>query len=258
MGVAIITGAARGIGAAIADELHAAGHELVLIDRCSDDPRLDYSLGTEAELRAVAERCSAQIIVGDVADLSTAEAAVELARDSFGGVDIAIASAGVMAGTVKAWEISDDAWNAMFATNMTGTLQLARAAVPEMLKRDSPRQGRFVALSTAIALKATPELAGYAASKAAVLSFVRSMAADLGGTGITANVVQPGSTKTALLDRSAAIYGLDSPSDFAEHHLNERLLEPAEIAAAVGWLCSAAASAVTGTVLPVDGGMTAR
>ena len=115
----------------------------------------------------------------------------------------------------------------------------------------------FVAISTSIALKATPQLAGYAATKAAVLSFVKSMAADLRGTGITANVIQPGSTDTDLLAHSAAVYGLDDPTEFAQHHLNERLLQPAEIAAGVAWLCSPAAAAITGIALPVDGGMTA-
>lgn len=259
MGVAIVTGAARGIGAAIADALHADGHSLVLIDRCADDERLDYALATEAELQSVAERCGdAPVVIGDVADVATNREAVTAALERFGGLDIAIASAGVMAGTVPAWEIDDDAWSAMFGTNVNGTMQLARAAIPSMLERPRPRSGRFVAISSSIALKATPSLAGYAASKAAVLSFVRSMAADLRGTGITANVIQPGSTDTDLLARSAKVYDLAEPSEFAVHHLNERLLEPSEIAAAVAWLCSDAAAAVTGTVLPVDGGMTAQ
>jgi len=257
MGVAIVTGAARGIGAATAAALFDAGHQLVLIDRCEDDPRLDYSMGTEAELRAVAERTEAAMVIGDVADLTTNQRAVTLARERYGGLDIAIASAGVMAATVPAWQMDDDAWTAMLATNVTGTVELARAAIPAMLERPVPRQGRFVALSSSIALKATPLLAGYAATKAAVLSFVRSMAADLGGTGITANVIQPGSTDTPLLKRSAAVYGLDDATEFATHHLDPRLLSPTEIAAAVVWLCSADAAAVTGTALPVDGGMTA-
>jgi len=259
MGVAIITGAARGIGAATADALHADGHQLVLVDRCGNDDRLDYPLASEAELRAVAERCGgAPVVIGDIAELAPNLEAVDAAQSHFGGLDIAIASAGVMAGTVPAWEIDDDAWAAMFDTNINGTRQLARAAIPSILKRPEPRQGRFVALSSSIALKATPSLAGYAASKAAVLSFVRSMAADLRGTGITANVIQPGATDTDLLARSAQIYDLADPAEFAEHHLNERLLEPSEIATAVAWLCSDAASAITGTSLPVDGGMAAQ
>lgn len=258
MGVAIVTGAARGIGAAIADALHADGHQLVLIDRCVDDDRLDYALGTEAGLRAVAARCGdAAVVIGDVADADINRLAVAQAQERFGGLDMAIASAGVMAGTVPAWEVTDEAWSAMFGTNVTGTMQLARAAIPAMLERPLPRQGRFVALSSSIALKATPSLAGYAASKAAVLSFVRSMAADLGNTGITANVIQPGSTDTDLLQRSAKVYGLDDPAEFATHHLDQRLLAASEIAGAVAWLCSPAAAAITGTALPVDGGMTA-
>ena len=258
MGVAIVTGAARGIGAAIADALHADGHRIVVVDRCNDDQRIDYPLGTEAELIQLADRCDAAMVIGDVADAATNQAAVSVATERFGGVDIAIAAAGVMAGTVAVWDVTDDAWQAMFDTNVTGTLQLARAAVPAMLERVQPRQGRFIGLSSAIALKATSNLAAYAASKAAVLSLVRSMAADLADSGITANVVQPGSTDTALLERSTRVYGLENTAEFSQHHLNQRLVQPGEVAAAVAWLCSESASAITGAVLPVDGGMTAR
>lgn len=259
MAVAIVTGAARGIGAAIAVSLHQAGHQLVLIDRCSNDDRLDYDMASAAELEAVSAQCDhAPTIIGDVADLSTSAEAVSLAVAEHGGLDIAVAAAGVMGATVPAWEIDDRAWDAMWSTNATGTLQLARASIPAMLTRPQPRVGRFVALSTAIVDKATPRLAGYAASKGAVQSFVRSLAADLANTGITANIVQPGATPTALLDRSAAVYDLDDAAEFAEHHIDQRLVEPAEIGATVAWLCSAAASALNGAVIPVDAGMTAR
>ena len=94
------------------------------------------------------------------------------------------------------------------------------------------------------------------ASKHAALGYVRSLAADLAPHGVTANAVLPGSTRTRLLERTAAAYGLASVEDFAAHQRLGRLLEPVEVAAAVTWLCSAAASGTTGTAIAVDGGFT--
>lgn len=113
-----------------------------------------------------------------------------------------------------------------------------------------------MAVSSAAGLRGLPLLAAYAAAKHGVIGLVRSLAAELGGEGITANAVCPGATRTAMLDASAALYGLADPEEFARHHALGRLVEPGEVAGAVGWLCSEEASAVTGTVIPVDAGMT--
>ncbi len=118
-----------------------------------------------------------------------------------------------------------------------------------------PRSGRFVAVASAAASRGMPGLAVYSAAKAGVTGFVRGLAADLGGSGITANAIAPGSTRTAMLDQSARLYQLDSAESFAAQQPLGRLLEPEEVAAAVLWLTSPEASAVTGATLPVDGGL---
>jgi NAD(P)-dependent dehydrogenase (short-subunit alcohol dehydrogenase family) len=144
----------------------------------------------------------------------------------------------------------------MFGVNVDGVWHLARAAVPALLDRAEPRSGRFVAVASAGSIVGLPQLAAYSAAKHAVIGLVRSLAAELGPHGVTANAVAPGSTRTAMLDASAAIYGLGEPEDFAVHHALRRLVDPEEVAAAIGWLCSESAGAVTGALLPIDAGMT--
>ena len=258
MPVALITGAARGIGAATADALAAQGWNLVLVDVCRDDPALGYPLASREELEATARRCGGEAIVGDVRSSGDLEQAVESAVERFGGLDVAIGVAGVLIAAGRVWEMPEEQWHNVLQVNLTGIFNLARAAVPAMLARPAPRSGRFVAVSSAAALKATPRLAAYSASKSGVIGFVRGLAADLADTGVTANVVLPGSTDTMLLTRSAEIYGIDDPDRFADHHIDHRIVGVDEVAAVISWVCSPAAGALNGAVLPADAGMTAR
>ncbi|MFZ0173331.1 MAG: mycofactocin-coupled SDR family oxidoreductase [Acidimicrobiales bacterium] len=258
--VAVVTGAARGIGAEVARGLSRAGWRLLLVDSCADDSAVDYRLAAPAELEALVEECGPNALghVADVRDQDGLTAAVARATERFGGLDAAVAVAGVIGGGRPAWETGDALWEAMLGVNLAGVWRLARAAVPAMLQRPAPRQGRFVAVASAGAVVGLPLLSAYVAAKHGVIGLIRSLAAELGPEGITANVVAPGSTRTAALTASAALYGLASPEEFSVHHLEPRLLEPEEVAAAVVWLCGASASGVTGAVLPVDAGMTAR
>jgi SDR family mycofactocin-dependent oxidoreductase len=260
--VAIITGGARGIGAATAVRLAAAGWQLVLVDRCAEEPALAYPLATKEDLDATVAACGgparAEGIIADVRDQGALDEAVSVAVDRFGGLDAALAIAGCIGGGVEAWNTSDQLWSALLAINLEGAWRLAKAAVPALLQRPEPRQGRFVAVASAGGTVGIYLLAAYSAAKHGVIGLIRSLAAELGPHGITANAVAPGSTTTAMLDASAAVYGLASPDEFATQHLLGRLLAPDEPAALIAWLCGPDSSGITGAVLPVDAGMTAR
>jgi SDR family mycofactocin-dependent oxidoreductase len=256
--VAVLTGAARGIGAATVDRLVAADWRVVAVDLCADDPSLGYALSTPADLEALGSRHGALVhtMVGDVRSAADMRSAVAAALDVFGGLDAAVAVAGVVSGGVPLWEIGDAQWNVQFDVNVHGVRNLATAAVPVLLDAPAPRQGRVVAVSSAAGLLGLRLLSGYSASKHAVIGLIKALAADLAGTGITANAVCPGSTRTPILEASAAVYGLSSGEEFAHQQLVERLLLPDEPAALIAWLCAAEASGVTGAALSVDGGLT--
>ncbi len=256
-GLAVVTGAARGIGAAVAIGLAEQGWSLLLVDACADQLGIDYAMPAPADLKAVATRCrragapGVDVLCADVAaeDFATGLSAA-LAGRSAGA---AVAAAGAIAGG-SGWATSQQAWSTLIDVNLHGVRRLAEATLPGMV---TTGHGRFVAVASAAALRAMPQLSAYSASKAAVVGYVRALAADLAGTGVAANVVCPGSTRGAMLDASAALYDLAGQEAFAGQQLMRRILEPDEIAAAVVWLCGPAASALTGAVVPVDGGLTA-
>jgi SDR family mycofactocin-dependent oxidoreductase len=259
--VALVTGAARGIGAATVRALAARGWAVLAVDRCADDPALPYTLGTREELdRVVAEASAAggpgvHVLAADARDAAAIAGAVTEAERRWGGLDAAVAVAGVIAGGVPLWEMPVDQQQAVLDVDLGGALVLARAAVPALLRRPEPRSGRFLAVASAAATRGLPMLAAYCAAKAGVTGLVRALAAELGGTGVTANAVSPGSTDTPILAESARLYGLPGPSSFAAQQPARHLLEPGEVAAALAWLASEESSGMTGAVVAVDGGL---
>lgn len=266
--VAVITGGARGIGAATGLRLAAAGWRVALIDIGADsevDDVVGYRLATAADLAVsvaainstTGDSAAAVGFTADVRDAGALTAAVDAAADHFGRIDAAVAAAGAIAGGPELWLTDEAIWDVMVGINLTGVFHLAKAVIPHLLARPEPRSGRFVAVASAASVDGLPRLGAYTAAKAGVAGLIRALAAELGPQGITANAVAPGSTRTRMLDASAAIYDLASVDEFVVHQPIGRLLEPDEIAAAIAWLCSPDASAVTGAVLPVDGGMTA-
>lgn len=260
---AIVTGAARGIGAATVDALVADGWSVLATDACRDDPALAYPLASQADLAEVAARSGEHVATAeaDVRDDDALRDAVAAAVDRFGRLDAAIACAGVLSGGLPAWESSEAHWAVQIEVNLTGVWRLARAAIPQLIASPAlpdgtgPSHRSFVAVSSAAGVRGLPQLAAYSASKHGVVGLVTSMAAELGPQGVTANVVCPGSTRTPILAASAEVYDLDTDEEFARHHLLPRLLEPSEVAAAIAFLCGSGGSGITGAVLPVDAGM---
>jgi SDR family mycofactocin-dependent oxidoreductase len=255
--VALVTGAARGVGAATVAALAAGGWRVIAADRCADDPALPYPLGTRADLDRVAGAAGGDVVawVADARDPGALAAAVGEAERRWGGLDAAIGVAGVIAGGVPAWEFPAEQEAALLDINLGGVLNLARAAVPALLRRPVPRRGRFIAVASAAATRGLPMLAAYCASKAAVAGFIRALAAELGGTGVTANAVSPGSTATPVLDESARLYSLPAAESFASQQPLGRLLRPEEVAAVIAFLAGEGASGMTGAIVPVDGGL---
>jgi SDR family mycofactocin-dependent oxidoreductase len=252
--VALVTGAARGIGAATVRRLAADGWSVIATDVCADDPALPYPMGTREELDALTSAGDVTVVEADVRNLDALAAAVTLAVDTYGGLDAALAVAGVVAGGGRHWATDVAGERVVLEVNLTGVLNLARVAVPALLQRPEPRSGRFIAVASAAATRGLDGLAAYCAAKAGVTGFIRGLAADLGKSGVTANAVSPGSTLTPALEASARLYDIDV-GEFAVQQPVGRVLDVDEIAAALAWLAGPDSSGMTGAVVPVDGGL---
>jgi SDR family mycofactocin-dependent oxidoreductase len=254
--VAFVTGAARGIGAATVRELCTRGYRVAAVDACSDDdtpPGVNYPLAATSDLNAVAATSPGQILplIADVRSRTDLADAVAATLKRFGRLDVVVAAAGVVAGGTPQWQTPDEVLHSLLEVNAIGVWNTATETIPIMLNGPDPARCRFVAAGE----RGLFHLAGYAASKHAVIGIVRGLAADLVGTGVTAVAVSPGATDTAMLTATAALYDdVNDPAELATQQGLRRMLEPQEIAATIAFCCSAEGAAVNGSVVRAEGG----
>lgn len=256
--VALVTGAARGIGAATVAELCRQGYAVTAVDVCTGGdvpPGVGYPMATPGDLEEVARRSPEQVLAveSDVRDREALDTAANATLVRFGRLDAVVAAAGVVVGGLPQWETPDAFMQTLIDTNVFGVWNAAAATIPVMLASDAPAQCRFVAIASAAGERGLFNLTGYTASKHAVIGIVRGLAADLVGTGVTAVAVAPGSTRTAMLAATADLYNT-TPEELAAHQSLRRLIEPEEIAATIALCCSPAGAALNGSVIRADGG----
>ncbi len=238
--VAIVTGASRGIGRAIALRLASQGSDVGLIAR--DAARLE---AVAAEVRSRGVR--AGVFPADMADGSAVEAAVTRVHTELGAAHHVVANAGVTADQLT-MRLKPEEWDAVLAVNLTGTFRLVRAALPAMVRA---RYGRIVLVSSIAGLIGNAGQAAYSASKAGLIGLAKSVARELGSRNITVNVVAPGLIDTDMtrsLPESRRARMIESVA-------LGRLGAPEEVAGAVAFLLGEDASYVTGAVLNVSGGL---
>jgi 3-oxoacyl-[acyl-carrier protein] reductase len=229
---ALVTGGSRGIGRAIAGELARAGAAVVL----------GYRSGA-AEAEAAAREAGGRALQADIVNPDEARSLVENA----GELDILVNNAGVTRDGLLA-RMPDDDWRTVVETNLSGIFYTCRAAARGMMRR---RAGAIVNVSSIVGLRGNPGQTNYAAAKAGIVGFTKSLARELGGRGVRANVVAPGYIKTVL----TAALPEDARAGMLAATPLGRLGEPEDVARAVRFLCSDEASFITGEVLVVDGGL---
>lgn len=261
--VALVTGAARGIGAATVRALCAQGYRVVAVDSCAGDgpdraAGVAYPLATTGDLESLAAEHPGAVLphVADVRDRDALTRAAALASDWFGRLDAAVAAAAVIAGGRPLWDTPPQHLHTLWETDVLGVWNTAAACVPRMLAGPDPARCRFVAVASAAGSYGLFHLSAYTMAKHAVVGLVRGLAADLVGTGVTAAAVSPGSTRTPMLTATADLYGMDGVDGFAGSQLLRRLIDPAEVAQAIAFCCSAAGGVVNGSVVSADGGFT--
>jgi len=229
---ALVTGASRGIGAAIARELAAAGAEVVV----------GYRSGRE-EAEQLAAELGARAVQADVSSPEDAKRLVEEAGD----LDVLVNNAGLTRDGLLA-RMSDDDWRTVIDTNLSSVFYTCRAVTRPMMRK---RGGSIVNISSIVGVHGNWGQANYAASKAGIIGFTKSLARELGSRSIRANVVAPGYVKTQLTD----VLPEEATAAMVQATPLGRVAEPEEIAGAVRFLASDAAAFITGEVLLVDGGL---
>ncbi len=234
---ALVTGASRGIGAAIATALAADGWSVGVNYRADEG-------GARRTLEAIEDAGGAGVLVqGDVAD--GAESMFATVEEAFGPVGCLVNNAGVTADGLTI-SLSDDDWQKVIDTNLTAAFRLTRHAVKGMVRR---RAGRIVNIASVVGPNANAGQPNYAAAKAGMIGFTKTVAVEVARRGVTVNAVAPGFIETDMTrDLAEAV---------VDHIPARRVGQPEEVAAAVRFLASDAASYVTGTTLYVDGGMSA-
>jgi NAD(P)-dependent dehydrogenase (short-subunit alcohol dehydrogenase family) len=246
---AVITGGGRGIGVAVAERLAADGALLTLLGRDVD--------ALKAAAAALPDTAAAHAVGCDVTDPDAVATAFAEARGVHGPVGVLVNNAG-QAGSAPLTRTSDELWQRMLAVNLTGTFLCTRAALPDML---AAGRGRVVNIASTAAQRGYPYVSAYAAAKHGVLGLTRSLALELAVTEITVNAVCPGFTETGMFRESVAnlIRTTGRSSDEARAALTQynpqgRVVDPAEVADTVAWLCSSGARSVTGQSISVSGG----
>lgn len=239
--VAVVTGASRGIGRAIAEVLASQGADVVCGDRLEKQAE-----ETAAEIATASGRRTSGCLV-DVADHKSASDFIACALENFGKIDILVNNAGITRDNLL-MRIDEADWDVVLDVNLKGVYNCCKAAIRPMMKQ---RYGRIVNITSVVGLSGNAGQTNYASSKAGVIGFTKSLAKELGSRNITVNAVAPGYITTVLTDvlseeyKAAAIKA--TPMG--------RLGKPEDIAYAVAFLVSDQASFITGQILSVDGGM---
>jgi 3-oxoacyl-[acyl-carrier protein] reductase len=233
-----VTGASRGIGAATALMLAADGWPVRI------NYRSDEAGAKEVVAKIEAEGGTATLWQGDVADADDVARVVEPGDD--GPVLVLVNNAGVRMDNLSP-QLEDEQWQAVIDTNLTATFRATRAALPKMMRA---RFGRVINVSSVAGIRANPGQANYSASKAGVIGFTKTVAAEVARRGVTVNAVAPGLIETAFTEDVME-------GEMAKAIPARRVGTPEEVAACIRFLASEQASYVTGTTLTVDGGLSA-
>ncbi len=242
--VAVVTGAASGIGLAIARRLAEESHTVALFDR-------EVEAADKAAAELVAQGFRAKAYRVDVTDDESIAWAMEAVRGEFGAVQIVVTSAGIEEYTPFE-EMTKEQWNRVIAVNLSGTFSCIQAAVPDMI---AAGWGRIVTISSSSAQSGAKNMAHYVASKGGVISLTKALAAELSPKGITVNTIPPSIIDTPMAQKATDAGLFPGIAKIAPMTPVRRVGTPEDVAAACSFLCSDSAGFITGQLIGVNGGL---